>query len=48
LVVNRLIGLKDHISQLTSDLKKRGCSEEIKAKVKSNIMEPATQLKLAI
>ncbi|KAI7884724.1 uncharacterized protein EV154DRAFT_427847 [Mucor mucedo] len=49
MVINRLIGLKHRISQLTSDLKKQGYSEEeIKAKVKSNIVEPATQLKLAI
>ncbi|KAI9366527.1 hypothetical protein BD770DRAFT_438661 [Pilaira anomala] len=49
MVVNKLIGLKQRISQLTSDLKKQGYSkEETKAKIKSNILEPATQLKLAI
>ncbi|KAI9345951.1 hypothetical protein BD770DRAFT_446807 [Pilaira anomala] len=49
MVVNKLIGLKQRISQLTSDLKKQGYSkEETKAKIKSNIQEPATQLKLAI
>ncbi|KAG2207225.1 hypothetical protein INT47_012278 [Mucor saturninus] len=41
MVINRLLGLKHRISQLTSDLKKQGCSEEeTKAKVKSNIVEP--------
>ncbi|GAA5810965.1 hypothetical protein MFLAVUS_004394 [Mucor flavus] len=49
MVINKLIGLKHRISQLTSDLKKKGYSkEEIKSKIKSNIVEPATQLKLAI
>ncbi|KAI9335796.1 hypothetical protein BD770DRAFT_467360 [Pilaira anomala] len=49
MVVNKLIGLKQRISQLTSDLKKQGYSkEETKAKIKNNILEPATQLKLAI
>ncbi|KAI9362710.1 hypothetical protein BD770DRAFT_466065 [Pilaira anomala] len=49
MAVNQLIGLKQRISQLTSDLKKQSYSEEeTKAKIKSNILEPATQLKLAI
>ncbi|KAI9358371.1 hypothetical protein BD770DRAFT_455532 [Pilaira anomala] len=49
MVVNKQIGLKQRISQLVSDLKKQGYSkEETKAKIKSNILEPATQLKLAI
>ncbi|KAI9358206.1 hypothetical protein BD770DRAFT_419931 [Pilaira anomala] len=49
MVVNKLIGLKHRISQLNNDLKKQGYSkEETKAKIKSNILEPATQLELAI
>ncbi|KAI9355502.1 hypothetical protein BD770DRAFT_411704 [Pilaira anomala] len=49
MAVNKLIGLKQRILQLTSDLKKQGYSkEETKAKIKNNILEPATQLKLAI
>ncbi|KAI9346312.1 hypothetical protein BD770DRAFT_396317, partial [Pilaira anomala] len=45
----KLIGLQHRISQLTSDLKKQGYSkEETKAKITNNILESATQLKLAI
>lgn len=49
MVVNKLIGLKYRTSQLTSNLEKQGYSkEETKAKIKCDILEPATQLKLAI
>ncbi|KAI9356395.1 hypothetical protein BD770DRAFT_390148, partial [Pilaira anomala] len=48
--VNRLSGkVKAYREMINNDLKKQGYSkEETKAKIKSNILEPATQLKLAI
>ncbi|KAI9258701.1 hypothetical protein EDC94DRAFT_165480 [Helicostylum pulchrum] len=49
MVIDKLIVLKHRISQLITDLKKKGYSkEEIKSKIKSDIVDPATILKLAI
>ncbi|KAG2236350.1 hypothetical protein INT48_008332 [Thamnidium elegans] len=44
-----MVKLKERISHLTDDMRKKGCSvEEIKLAIKSDITGPVTQLKLAI
>ncbi|KAG2236200.1 hypothetical protein INT48_003819 [Thamnidium elegans] len=49
MAINEMVTLKERISHLTGDMKKKGCSvEEIKLAIKSDITGLVTQLKLAI
>ncbi|KAI8091770.1 hypothetical protein BDF21DRAFT_376629 [Thamnidium elegans] len=49
MAINKMVTLKERISHLTGDMKKKGCSvEEIKLAIKSDITGLVTQLKLAI
>ncbi|KAI8054732.1 hypothetical protein BDF21DRAFT_430937, partial [Thamnidium elegans] len=49
MTINKMVKLKERISHLTDDMRKKGCSvEEIKLAIKSDITGPVTQLKLAI
>ncbi|KAI8076934.1 hypothetical protein BDF21DRAFT_308905, partial [Thamnidium elegans] len=49
MTINKMVKLKERISHLTDDMKKKGCSvEEIKLAIKNYVTSPVTQLKLAV
>ncbi|GAA5803639.1 hypothetical protein HPULCUR_009122 [Helicostylum pulchrum] len=49
MVINKVVKFKERVAHLTNELKKKSCADkEIKLSVKSDIIDPITQLKLAI